>query len=118
MEGQPGQSLMQAAIIPALSGFLLCLGLIGFAAWRPAPRPGPWRQLTPARRRRLLAHTARLLLAGYAAFLAIVLVYSVLLQHESEASSAPWGVLFLLAITLPVWALATWRVDRRARDGS
>jgi hypothetical protein len=115
MEGQHAQNLLEAAIIPALSGFVLCLGVIAFAAWRPAPRPGPWRLLTPERRRRLLVRTTRLLLAGYLAFLAIVLVYSVMLQHEPQAVSAPWGVPFLLAITFPIWVLLTWIADRLAR---
>lgn len=116
MEGQHAQSLLEAAIIPALAGFTLCLGVISFTAWKPAPRPPAW---TPLDRRRavlLARRTLGLTLAGYAAFLLIVLVFSELLQHEPQGlSSAWWSVLFLLAIALPVWIFLTWAFDRRAR---
>jgi hypothetical protein len=112
MEGQHAQSLFEAAIFPAVSGFVLCLGVILFTAWRPAPRPNAWRALTAERRRQLVIRTTRLVIAGFVACL--VLFYSVILQHEPEAVSALWGIPFLLALTLPSWLLLTWLADRRA----
>jgi hypothetical protein len=115
MEGQHAQTLAEAAIIPALSGFLLCLGVILFNAWHPVPRPGPWTPLTPGRRRRLIRDSVRLVAWGCLAFFGVVLVFSVILQHETNAWSALWSAPFLLAITLPVWILLTRIADRRAR---
>ena len=116
MEGEHAQSLLEAAIIPALAGFVLCLGVIAFTAWRPAPRPPAW---TPLDRRRTALLTRRTLVltaAGYAVFMLIVLVFSELLQHEPEGlSTAWWSAPFLLAVAVPVWALLTWAFDRHAR---
>jgi hypothetical protein len=115
MEGQHAQTLAEAAIIPALSGFLLCLGVILFNAWHPVPRPGPWTPLTPDRRRRLIRDSVRLVAWGCLAFFGVVTVFSVILQHETNAWSACWSAPFLLAITLPMWVALTRLADRRAR---
>ncbi len=109
------QPRREAAIIPALSGFLLCLGVILFNAWHPVPRPGPWTPLTPDRRRRLIRDSVRLVAWGCLAFFGVVTVFSVILQHETNAWSAFWSALFLLAITLPMWVALTRLADRRAR---
>lgn len=115
MEGAHAQSLLEAAIIPALSGFLLCLGVIVFSAWKPAPRPPAWTPLARAHVRLLIRRTLALAAAGYAVFLLIVLVFSELLQHEPEGlSTAWWSAPFLLGLTLPVWIGLTWAFDRRA----
>ncbi len=113
MEGEHAQSLLEAAIIPALAGFLLCLGVILFTAWKPAPRPPVWTPLNRTRVRLLVRRTAGLTLAGYAVFLLIVLVFSELLQHEPEGlATAWWSAPFLLAIAVPVWAGLVWAFDR------
>lgn len=116
MEGEHARSVWEAAILPALSGFVLCAGVALFAAWRPAPRPGPWRRLDRARAGALVRGSALLIGAGWAAFMLIVLVYSEWLQHETLGmETAWWGGLFLLAIALPTWVVLTWAIDRRAR---
>jgi hypothetical protein len=115
MEAQHAQSIWEAAIIPALSGFLLCVGVILFSVWKPAPRLPAWRPLDAARRRLLVRRSAALVAMGYGTFLLIVLVYSELLQHEPEGLPlAWWSGLFLLACAVPVWIALTWIVDRRA----
>ncbi|MGE5226033.1 MAG: DUF6256 family protein [Planctomycetaceae bacterium] len=116
MEGQHAQSLLEAAIVPALSGFALVVGVIAFTAWRPAPRPPAWAPLDRRRAALLVRRTAGLVLAGYAVFLLIVLVFSELLQHEPQGlPSAWWSGPFLLTIAVPVWVLLTWAFDRLAR---
>jgi hypothetical protein len=116
MEGEHARNLWEAAILPALSGFVLCAGVVLFAAWRPAPRPGPWRPLDRARTRALVRGSALLIVAGWAAFMLIVLVYSEWLQHEALGmETAWWGGVFLLAIALPTWVVLTWAFDRRSR---
>jgi hypothetical protein len=116
VEGQHAQSLLEAAIIPALAGLLLCLGVVAFTAWRPAPRPPAWTPLDRRRTALLARRSLGLTLAGYAVFMQIVLVFSELLQHEPQGlSSAWWSAPFLLAIALPVWIALTWAFDRRAR---
>ena len=116
MEGQHAQSVLEAAIVPALAGFALCLGVIAFTAWRPAPRPPTWTPLDRRRTAMLAPRTLALAGAGYAVFILIVLVFSELLQHEPEGlATAWWSALFLLAVALPVWAALTWAFDRHAR---
>lgn len=113
MEGEHAQSLLEAAIVPALAGFLVCLGVILFTAWKPAPRPPAWTPLNRARIRLLVSRTAGLALAGYAVFLLIVLVFSELLQHELEGlATAWWSAPFLLAIAVPIWVGMAWMFDR------
>ena len=116
MEGQHAQNLWEAAIFPALSGFVLCAGVVLFAAWKPAPRPGPWIPLDRGRLIALVRRSAVLIAVGYATFLGIVLVYSEWLQHEDLGmETAWWSGLFLLGVALPVWALLTWAFDRWTR---
>jgi peptidoglycan/LPS O-acetylase OafA/YrhL len=116
MEGEHAQTIWEAAIIPGLSGFLLCLGVVLFARRRPASRPPPWRPLDAERRRLLVRAVARLAAAGYATFLLIVLLYNDVLQHSPDGVPlAAWSGLFLLATAAPAWALLTWIEDRRSR---
>jgi hypothetical protein len=116
MEGQNAQTIWEAAIIPALSGFLACLGVVLIAWLRPAPPLQPWRPLDAARRRSLVRSMMRLAAAGYAVFLIVVLLYNDVLQHAPQGVPlALWSGLFLLAVAAPVWALLTWLEDRRAR---
>ncbi len=115
MEGQYAQNVFEAAIIPAVSGFLICASVLLGGVLRPVPRPRPWVPLA-GRRRLAVIRTLRLLAAGYLAFLTIVLLYSHLLQHEPTAlSSAVWGAPFLMAITAPVWVGLTWAASLAAR---
>ena len=117
MEGAHAQSLLEAAIIPALSGFVLCLGVIAFSAWKPAPRPPSWTRLDRPHARLLIRRTLGFALAGYAVFMGIVLLFSELLQHEPEGlATAWWGAPFLLGLALPVWIGLTWAYDRHARS--
>ena len=117
MEGQHAQNLWEAAIFPALSGFVLCAGLVLFAAWRPAPRPGPWIPLDRHRLMVLVRRSALLVAVGYGTFLVIVQFYSEWLQHEPNGfETAWWSGLFLLGVAIPIWAVLTWVRDRRARQ--
>jgi hypothetical protein len=116
VEGQHAQTLFEAAILPALSGFVLCLGFVVIGGLRPVGRPGPWSPLTRERRLLLVRSVARLALFGSVVFAAIVLCYSVLLQHEPRAESAAWGGLFLLGVAAVAWIALTAMVDRRSRD--
>jgi glycerol uptake facilitator-like aquaporin len=117
MEGEHARNLWEAAIFPALSGFVLCTGVVLFAAWRPAARPGPWQPLDRVRTRSLVRHSAALVASGWAVFMLIVLVYSEWLQHEDPGmETARWSGLFLLAIAIPTWVVMTWAADRRARS--
>lgn len=116
MEGQHAQTLWEAAILPALSGFLLCAAAVLFAAWRPASPLEPWRPLNRGRLARLFRGSVILVGAGYGAFLLIVLIYSEWLQHEPNGlETAWWSGVFLLGVAVPVWAGLTWFLDRRVR---
>ena len=117
MEGEHARNLWEAAVFPALSGFVLCAGVVLFAAWKPAPRPGRWVPLDRVRTRSLVRHSAGLICAGWAVFMLIVVVYSEWLQHEILGmETAWWGGLFLLGLALPTWVALTWAFDRRSRQ--
>ena len=117
VEGEHATSLWEASILPAMSGFVLCAGVVLFAAWRPASRPGPWVPLDRARTRSLVRHSAALIGAGWAVFMLIVLVFSEWLQHEPLGmETAWWGGSFLLGLALPTWVALTWGYDRRSRQ--
>jgi peptidoglycan/LPS O-acetylase OafA/YrhL len=116
MEGEHARNLWEAALLPALSGFVLVAGVVLFAAWKPARRPGPWRPLDRSRTRSLIRHSAALVATGWAVFMLIVLVFSEWLQHEEQGmETAWWSGLFLLALALPTWVAFTWVFDRHAR---
>jgi hypothetical protein len=109
--------MLQAAVIPALTGFLLIMAMILLTRRRPVGRPAPWTPMDRARVRAMTRSVAGLALVGYAIFVAIVLLYSVLLQgkHDDSLSTAVWGAPFLMAVAVPAFALFTWIADRAAR---
>jgi hypothetical protein len=116
VEGEHARNLWEAAVFPALSGFVLCAGVVLFAAWKPAPRPGPWVPLDRVRTRSLVRHSAGSICAGWAVFMLIVVIYSEWLQHETLGmETAWWGGLFLLGLALPTWTVFTWAYDRWSR---
>jgi hypothetical protein len=122
MEGQHAQTLWEAAVVPAVSGLLVTLGVVLLTARRPAPRPPPWARLGSDGRRALLVDTARRLLAGYLTCLLVVLVYSRLLQHDDTAlTSAATGIPFILLLASPAWVVLSWcsgRCRQRRRRGA
>ncbi|MBI3649362.1 MAG: hypothetical protein HY240_11540 [Actinobacteria bacterium] len=109
-------------MIPSTAGFALVAMVVLRGVRHPVPRAAPWRPLGREGRMRLAGATARLALAGYLAYLGVVLVFGVVLQRKRGLMwSAAWGGLFLLAIAGPAWvglSAAAGRIAlRRGRPG-
>jgi hypothetical protein len=107
----PPDEIWRRIVPPLLAAFAVFLAMVRASTRMPAPdRPPPaasWRDF-----RRYLFLTVA---TGYALFLAIVLVFHVVLARDGGAlRSAAWGGAALLAIALPLFVLAEW-IARRTR---
>jgi hypothetical protein len=107
----PSDEIWRRIVPPLVAAFVVFLAMLRVAS-RPVERPvlprtGSW--MTFAR------YLAVTVLTGYLAMLAIVLVFHVVLASDRGAlRSAAAGGAALLAIALPVFALAEW-LERKAR---
>jgi len=105
---------LRQVVVPVLAAFVFCSAVVLFAAAHPVPRPP--RSTSPFRGdiRPFVRYLAFLSIGGYAAFLAIVFVFSSLIVGQKGAlRSAAGGGAFLLAIGLPVFVLLSWMFGRR-----
>lgn len=109
--------MLRSVVVPLLATWLLFVGIALYARGHPAPRPG---RAAPTGRRGLgglLRHVAVTVAGGYAALLAIVLVFHVLIVGQRGAlGSALFGGGFLAFCALVAFPLVSW-IEARWRDG-
>jgi Family of unknown function (DUF6256) len=108
----PPDEIWRRIVPPLVAAFAVFLAMVRALARTPttaaAPRSAGGRDFV-----RYLAVTA---VGGYVVFLAIVLVFHVVLARDHGAlKSAAWGGAALLAIALPVFVVAEWLARRSAR---
>jgi hypothetical protein len=109
--------ILRGIVEPVAAAFALCVAMLAYASAHPVVRPTASR---PVRSRadlhamlRCLAVTAA---GGYAALLAIVLVFGVLIVGDRGAlRSAGWSAMFLLGVATPVFVVLSWAFGRRSR---
>ena len=108
----PPDEIWRRIVPPLVAAFAVFLAMVRASMRGPAPtnvgsRRASWRDFW-----RYLSATA---VSGYVVFLAIVLVFHVVLAQDRGAlASAAWGGAALLAIALPVFVAAEW-IARRSR---
>jgi hypothetical protein len=106
---------LRGAIAPTLTAYALVVAIVVNAARHPVERAKRRpRRLDGSLARRLVGELALLALAGYATFVAIVVVFgAVVLRDTSLVPSAVGGGAVLVAIALPVFVAASWLEGRR-----
>jgi hypothetical protein len=108
----PADDIWRRIVPPLVAAFAVFLAMVRASMHGPAP--------TSVRSRRVswnafLRYLSTIVVTGYAVFLAIVLVFHVVLAEDRGAlASAAWGGAALLAIALPVFIAAEW-IARRSR---
>jgi hypothetical protein len=107
----PPDEIWRRIVPPLLAAFAVFLAMVRTSMRAPASTNiqsrASWRDFW-----RYLSVTA---VSGYVVFLAIVLVFHVVLARDRGAfASAAWGGAALLAIALPLFACAEW-IARRSR---
>ena len=107
----PAGEIWRRIVPPLVTTFVVFLLLVRYHVRRADPaEPAPSHPSMSAFVRYLAATAA----AGYAMFLAIVLVFHVWLARDHAARSAVAGGAALLAIVLPAFVLAEWFARRRS----
>jgi hypothetical protein len=132
-------SLIRHDVLPVGVGYLLLMGALGAGLWlirrqhedaaatgsRPDPEAGPAARpvATAAAPRpdwlRLARHYAGTAIGGYLLLMAIVILYYYGVARVGGAFivSAFTGCALLIALSTPVFALASWLTERRRRPG-
>jgi Family of unknown function (DUF6256) len=108
--------ILRGVVAPVAAGFAVCVLMVVYASLRPVPRPHGSRRVRSRSdvegMLRCLAVTAA---GGYAAMLAIVFVFGVVLAGDRGAlRSAAWSAPFLLAVATPVFLALSWAFGRRS----
>lgn len=105
---------LRTVIVPLASAYAVFLGVLVFAWRHPAPSRGARRRGDV---RRLILHTVGTTIGGFVAFLAIVLVFHVLIAGQRGAfSSAVRGGGFLAAVAAPVFVVVSLLAERHERS--
>jgi uncharacterized protein DUF6256 len=108
----PSDEIWRRIVPPLVATFAAFLAMVRVSMRGPVPRNVPSRDESWKDFWRYLSLTA---VSGYAVFLAVVLVFHVLLARDHGAlASAAWGGAALLAIAVPLFAGAEW-ISRRSR---
>ena len=97
-------------VVPLVSAYALFVGIA--ASWWRHPAPLPSRSGRP-----LLRYQLALTCGGYAAFLAIVLVFHVWVAGQRGAllSAVRGGAFLAFGVALPALLLLSWIDSRRSR---
>jgi len=109
----PPDEIWRRIVPPLVAALVVFLAMVRAAMRSPAraaasPPAAGWRDFA-----RYLAVTV---ISGYAVFLAIVLVFHVVLARDHGALvNAAWGGVALLAIALPLFVLTEWFARRSGR---
>jgi hypothetical protein len=117
-------SLIRHDVLPVGAGYLLLMAALGAGLWLARRRPGG-AEAGPAETSaaprpdwlRLARHYAGTALGGYLLLMAIVILYYYGVARVGGAFivSAFTGCALLIALSSPVFALASWLTERRRR---
>jgi len=121
-------SLIRQDILPVGVGYLLVMGTLAAGLWLIRRRPadaaaGPARATGASGPRpgwgRLIRHYAGTAAGGYLLLMAVVILYYYGVARVGGAfiASAFTGSALLIALSTPVYALASWLAERHRRAG-
>jgi hypothetical protein len=118
-------SLIRHDVLPVGVGYLVVMGALGAGLWLIRRQPGDAAAAGPVAKAaaprpdwlRLARHYAGTAAGGYLLLMAIVILYYYGVARVGGAfiASAFTGCALLIALSTPVFALASWLAERRRR---